>query len=200
MGWSGENFQVLVLLEWTEGLFFVLSSDAGGEFVLRVGNQVFEASDSSVPRVPAFGRYWWPLDASLWSVGDTVDVALLAEGGAAVLRDRPFAPPSVRFRRLSDSHDGSSSFAVRLDFGENMDIDAAALAAALDVSGGSLTAAAPISAGSTREWSLTVSPDTNAAVTVALDGGGVCGEAGTLCTADGLAVHNSPEMTVAGPP
>ena len=70
---------------------------------------------------------------------------------------------------------------------------------ALEVNGGTVQAAARINRGSKRIWVITVAPDGNGDVSIALPADRDCDAEGAICTLDGRKLHNRPEATVPGP-
>ena len=88
----------LVLMQFADGLLFVMSNEATTEFELHVGSEVFSSAESSVFQTEGNGRYWWPAPTPLWADGDVVEVAIWTPADAADAVQRPKAPPAERYR------------------------------------------------------------------------------------------------------
>ena len=67
------------------------------------------------------------------------------------------------------------------------------------MAGGEITGAQRITQGSNIRWLITVTPDGNGVVTVALPETTDCNAAGAVCTEDGRMLSNTNEFTVSGP-
>ena len=112
-----------------------------------------------------------------------------------VTRQAP--PPTASFRGAPAEHDGETPFTVHLQLSESLDSGSRLpSAASFVVKGGSVE--------SVRRFRpylywVRVRPKSRHDVTVTLEGGRACGEAGAICTADGRSVSNAPTLAVAGP-
>ena len=129
------------------------------------------------------------------------DVLSIKQARPWVFAEEP--PLAAHFVAIPDGHDGSTPFELRLDFTRNVQDGQAALQRALVVTGGAVTAVRSESTSSSSggsRWEITVRPDGDSSVTVTLAGGIACGQPGAICTADGVHLTNSPEVSVAGPP
>ena len=196
---DGSAVRVLVLVEHAGGVFLATDQAMGADFVLDVGGQEFVGSDSLVPALPVRGAYWWPSGGLSWSDGDTVDVELRVAADAVPIGERGAAPLWAYFDRVPDTHDGTSEFSVRLRFGEDVDVDAAALRDSVIVAaGGTITAVEPAT-GSTRNWTVTVVPDGAGDVTVFVGSGLSCADPAAVCTADGRTLAADISVSIAGP-
>ena len=104
-------------------------------------------------------------------------------------------PLTASFSDVPASHDGATAFTFGLTFSE----DVAGLSyttvrdAAFSVTNGQVTQARRQTPGTNQGWTITVEPDSRAAVTVRLP-------AGTVETADGRGLERAVSATVAGPP
>ncbi len=106
-------------------------------------------------------------------------------------------PLTVRFEGKPGSHSGTP-FSFRVVFNQAVEIDEAGFAAhALVVGNGTLTAAARVEARR-GAWSVTIEPDSVAAVSVSL-ANPPCGEPGAVCTALGGRLEVAPAEMVPGP-
>ena len=74
------SYRVLTVVHLAGGLFLHLDGELPSDFTLAIGDQEFVASESSIPRTPTAGRYWWETDIIGWNAGDTVDVSLIPTG------------------------------------------------------------------------------------------------------------------------
>ena len=143
------------------------------------------------------------VDDAVPDSGEVFTLVLANEDGA-VLGD-PVGRGTIRndealtagFGALPSGHDGETAFTVGLAFSEEVAVSAAALAAALDVTGGSVTGARALDAGSTRSWEIDVAPSGAGDVTVALAPRADCAAPRAVCTADGVALEAAVEAVVA---
>ncbi len=103
-------------------------------------------------------------------------------------------PLTAAFEGMPETHDGSA-FSFRVAFSEAVTADAAAVRGAFDVTGGSVTAAVLV-AGETAKWAVTVTPDGQGDVTVALPATTDCAADGALCTVDGRRLTSTLSATV----
>ncbi|MYI19562.1 MAG: hypothetical protein F4121_05590 [Acidimicrobiia bacterium] len=196
---DGASYQVLVLAEVAGGLYLALRRSLASDFVLEVGGQRFVGSQSLVPEgLETRGAYWWPGEGVLsGSVGASVDVSLSV--AAEVLGDRDIAPPGAWFSQVPDSHDGTSEFSLRLNFDEpDLVVTDWLLEEALAIAGGLLVTVSEVSSDG-RTWDLRVAPDGPGDVSVSLGASSDCVSAGSVCSTDGRMLHNTAEVTVAGP-
>ena len=127
---------------------------------------------------------------------------LTAEDGTAkthaVRAEDATAPPlTASFENVPEEHDGSVEFALDVRFSEALGRDDyAPTAASFDVGAGTATAVEDLGGGL---WRVRVRPDSWPDTTVTLADGRGCGSAGAVCTADGRALSNTAEASVAGP-
>ena len=107
-------------------------------------------------------------------------------------------PLTAAFEDLPERH-AAAPFEFRVVFSEALDIAEDAFRDhALDVTGGRVTAAARV-ADETGAWTVTVAPDSAAAVELQLASGRDCDADGALCTAAGTPLSSALLKMVAGP-
>ena len=107
---------------------------------------------------------------------------------------------TARIDHAPEEHDGSSRFEVRVRFSEPIANSFRHVPEAATASGGTVTGAKRYE-GRSDMWLLRVLPDGHGPVTVAIAGGGTCGEdhPAVLCTSDGRALSHPLSVTVPGP-
>ena len=123
----------------------------------------------------------------------TIAASADADGRAAFTASFSGVPPE---------HDGAGAFTLTLAFGaEPAGLSYKTVRDSLfTVTGGALTKARRLAPPSNRRYELTVEPDGNAAVVLALASPlPACGAAGSVCTADGRALSGALSATVPGP-
>ena len=99
-----------------------------------------------------------------------------------------------------DSHDGSASFSFEIHFSEEPDLGYANVRDhVLTVAYGDVTGAKRKTAGANIRWVITVQPDGNDAVTIALPSTTDCAASSAVCTEDGRMLSNRTSITVPGP-
>ena len=109
-------------------------------------------------------------------------------------------PLTASFSNVPDSHDGSNTFTFALAFSENFPLSYVTLRDhAFTVSGGDVKKAQRKTKGSNRNWTITVQPDSNGAVSITLPETTDCYATGAICTGDGRKLSNRNEFTVSGP-
>ena len=110
-------------------------------------------------------------------------------------------PLTASIHSAPDRHDGQNSFTFELRFSEEFELSYVTLRDhAFTVTGGEVTGARRLVSGSNIRWEITVAPDSNATVIVALSPTIDCDDEGAICTADGgRALSNRLELTVRGP-
>ena len=99
------------------------------------------------------------------------------------------------------SHDGSTAFTFELRLSENIEnLSYTTLHEhALTVTGGTVDKARRLAAPSNVRWEITVTPASNADVTIVLPITTDCSVQGAICTSDGRKLSNRLEVTVSGP-
>ena len=99
-----------------------------------------------------------------------------------------------------EAHDGTASFTLRLQFTEEVDIDAETLRDhALEVTNGAISSVTRASAGSNRSWDVNVQPDGSGDIAIVLAAGLNCVLPEAVCTTDGRQLLNRLELTIPGP-
>ena len=110
------------------------------------------------------------------------------------------APLTASFQSKPTTHDGQTAFTFELHFSEEFGISYQTLRHhAFTVTGGIVTKAQRLTQGSNIGWTITVTPDSGADVTVVLPVTTDCDADGAVCTADGRKLSNRNEFTVSGP-
>ena len=109
-------------------------------------------------------------------------------------------PLTASFSDVPAEH-SEESFTFGLTFSEEPDVSYQTLRdEAFEVNGGTVRKAKRREQGSNLGWTITVEPDSRAAVTITLPSTTDCGASGAICTDDDRPLSNSPSTTVAGPP
>ena len=98
------------------------------------------------------------------------------------------------------SHAGSTAFTFELRFSENIeDLSYATLQEhALAVTGGTLSKVRRLEPGKNVKWEITVTPSSDADVTIVLTMTSNCTAQGAICTSDGRKLSNRVELTIRG--
>ena len=112
-------------------------------------------------------------------------------------------PPAVlltaSFGNMPATHNGSA-FTFDLTFSEEFGISYVTLRDdAFSVTDGEVTSARRLTQGSNIGWTITVTPDSAADVTIVLPVTTDCDDEGAVCTEDGRKLSNRLEFTVSGP-
>ena len=98
------------------------------------------------------------------------------------------------------SHHGTDAFTFQIRFSEEFKVSYRTLRDhAFTVDGGVVTKATRQVRGSNIGWTITVEPDSNAAVRIVVHATTDCDATGAICTADGRKLSNSLDFTVSGP-
>ena len=101
---------------------------------------------------------------------------------------------------LPASHDGSSTFTLRIAFSESPALGYVNVRDhVLEVTNGGVTRVRRVTQGSDQRWSITIEPGGNADVTIVLPATTDCTAASAVCTAGGRKLSNRSTATVAGP-
>ena len=133
----------------------------------------------------------------------TADGRLLSQGISTTVRgpDEASAPLTASFESMPEAHDGESAFTFRVAFSEDIDISYRSLREdAFTVTSGHVTRGARVD--DRRDlFEMTVQPDSDGDVTIALEGGRDCATSGAICTKgeNRRQLTNAPTATVAGP-
>ena len=127
------------------------------------------------------------------------DESLTSEATVAVAAAA--VPLTAEFQALPDSHDGSTTFTLRVLFSEDVGISYANMRDdAFSVSEGDVTGARRVD-GRNDLWEITVEPDDNSDVGITLPANRSCTTTGAICTREDnpRQLTNSPTATVTGP-
>ena len=184
------------------GLYLGLMEAAPSDFVLRVGESEYAASQSSTPLVASGdAAYWWPAPTPEWTAGDLVEVSLMSTTDPlpAAL---PAAPLTAHFLRFPPAHNGSDEFTLILHFGEPTTATAAGIQQALVVEGGEIVAVhdgLALSQWAGMSFAVTLRPASRSDITVAMPAAASCDSSGAVCTQDGRMLPRGIEASIAGP-
>ena len=107
---------------------------------------------------------------------------------------------TVSFQSAPSTHDGQTAFTFELHFSEEFGISYVTLRDhAFTVTDGTVDSARRLTQGSNIGWRVTVTPDSDADVTVVLPVTADCTAEGAVCTGDGRKLSNRLEFAVTGP-
>ena len=130
---------------------------------------------------------------------DAGNAESLTSAATEVVAAKP-TPLIASFSNVPNSHNGSSAFTFELRFSEEFGISYVTLRDhAFSVTGGTVNKAKRMTQGSNIGWTITVTPDSAADVTVVLPVTTDCNADGAVCTGDGRKLSNRLELTVSGP-
>ena len=131
---------------------------------------------------------------------DTDEPAESEENGEPEETTEGETPLTVSLEATTESHNGTDAFTFELRFSEEVKLSYVTLRDhAFTVTGGTVNRAKRMTQGSNIGWTITVTPDSAAAVTVVLPVTTDCDADGAACTADGRKLSNRLEFTVSGP-
>ena len=112
-------------------------------------------------------------------------------------------PLTATFHDGPESHDGSAAFTFELRFSE-APTDSFSYTTvrdhALTVTGGSMDNVRRLEAGKNVKWEITVEPDSDDDVTIAVNATTDCSAEGAICTSDGRKLSGGLDLVVPGPP
>ena len=112
-------------------------------------------------------------------------------------------PLTATVHDTPESHDGATAFTFELRFGETPAAGfgfATVRDHALTVTDGSLNNVRRLEPGKNVNWEITVTPDSDADVTIAVNATTDCTAEGAICTSDGGKLSGALELVVPGPP
>ena len=121
-------------------------------------------------------------------------------------QEEPETPLTAAIHDAPESHDGQEDFTFELRFSEEPKEGFSSLTLrdhAFTVTGGTVEGARQLDGDSATpniRWEISVTPDSNADVTVELPATEDCDAQGAICTDDGRALSNPLKLTVKGPP
>ena len=130
---------------------------------------------------------------------DANNAESLTSAATAAVAAKP-TPLTASFAGKPSTHDGQTAFTFELRFSEEFGISYVTLRDhAFSVTDGTVTSARRLTRGNNIGWTITVTPESAAAVTVVLPVTTDCGATGAICTGDGRMLSNRLEFTVSGP-
>ncbi len=107
---------------------------------------------------------------------------------------------TVSLESSPESHNGTDVFTFQIRFSEELKLSYKTLRDhAFTVDGGTVKLAKRQVKGSNIGWTITVEPDSEAAVRIVLPATTGCDATGAICTGDGRKMSNSLDFTVSGP-
>ena len=119
---------------------------------------------------------------------------------AATTAVAPRPPLTASFQSKPSAHDGQTASTFELRFSEEFGISYITLRDhAFTVTDGTVDTAQRLTQGSNVGWTITVTPNSSADVTIELPATTDCGVTGAICTGDGRKLSNSLNFTVSGP-
>ena len=126
------------------------------------------------------------------------DESLTSEATGPVVAAPP--PLTVSLENSPAGHNGTAAFTFDIRFSEHFKLSFKTLRDhAFLVDGGTVKKAKRQEKGSNIGWTITVEPESSAAVTVVLPATTNCGDSGAICTEDGRMLSGGLEFTVPGP-
>ena len=147
--------------------------------------------------------YTAPSDASATRLNDLSGNSVASFTGQAVTNSTAAVQTPLRASIHDEptTHDGQTEFTFELRFSENLEGFSYKTLRdhAFTVTGGAVAKARRLTQGSNIGWEITVTPDSDADVTVVLPVTMDCNATGAVCTADGRKLSNRLELTVSGP-
>ena len=135
------------------------------------------------------------------SFTDDADNEELVTSAATAAVTHP--PLTATTRDAPESHDGATAFTFELRFSESPAASfgfATVQNHAFTVTGGSVSNVRRLDPGKNVRWEITVTPSSDADVTLALNVTTDCSAEGAICTDDGVRLSGALELVVPGPP
>ena len=111
-------------------------------------------------------------------------------------------PMTATFHDRPESHDGATAFTFELGFSESPASGfgyATVQNHAFTVTDGSVSNVRRLEPGKNVRWEITVTPDSDADVTIALNATTDCSAEGAICNGDGVKLSGGLELVVPGP-
>ena len=199
---DGTAYNVQYLLHFAGALWLGTNRELPVEFALSAGDSVYVGNESKEPAGESGSAgYWWPLAASVWSVGESVEVSLTTQPQEPVASCEK-APLIAYAADVPSDHDGQGTFTFELQFTEEPEPDFSYKTLrdhAFTVTGGNVKNARRLNRPSNIRWEITVESDGNSEVAVLLPATTDCAALGAICTWDGRMLFNRIKLTVAGP-
>ena len=123
----------------------------------------------------------------------------LTNSPSATIAGPPREPLTASFGNMPAGHDGNE-FSFDLSFSENIKVGFRKIRDdAFKISGGNITEVQRKEQGTNIEWTITVQPNGNGAVSITLPETSNCNDVGAICTDDGRKLSNSTSESVQGP-
>ena len=131
---------------------------------------------------------------------DTDETAESEENGEPEETTEEETPLTVSLEATTESHNGTDAFTFELRFSEEVKLSYVTLRDhAFTVTDGTVNRAKRMTQGSNIGWTITVTPDSAADVTIVLPVTTDCNADGAICTGDGRKLSTRLELTVSGP-
>ena len=130
------------------------------------------------------------------------DEQLTSAATSAVLAAVVNPPLTAAIHDLPSYHNGQNAFTFEMRFSEDPKPDFSYTTVrdhAFTVTGGSVTYVRRLEPGKNVRWEITVTPNSSADVTIALNATTDCSAQGAICTEDGRPLSATLEFTVSGP-
>ena len=130
------------------------------------------------------------------------DEQLTSAATSAVLAAVVNPPLTAAIHDLPSYHNGQNAFTFEMRFSEDPKPDFSYTTVrdhAFTVTGGSVTCVRRLEPGKNVRWEITVTPNSSADVTIALNATTDCSAQGAICTEDGRPLSATLEFTVSGP-
>ena len=191
------------------------SAQAGSDYTAKTGTLTFNAGDTSqTVQVTVLTDSEDESQETLTLTLSNPSQATLDDGtgtgtiengesSSGTQEDPPAETPVVlltaSFGNMPATHNGSA-FTFDLSFSENVKAGYARIRDdALTISGGKIANAQRKTQGSNQNWTITVKPDGNDAITITLPETSNCDTTGAICTYDGRKLSGSTSTQVTGP-
>ena len=161
---------------------------AGGSDIAGATNSTYTLADSDLGKA---------IQVRVSFEDDAGNAESLTSVATTAVAPRP--PLTATFAGRPSTHDGQTAFTFELRFSEEFGISYVTLRDhAFSVTGGTVNKAKRMTPGSNIGWTITVTPDSPADVTVVLPVTTDCEDEGAVCTGDGRKLSNRLVFTVSG--
>ena len=161
---------------------------AGGSDIAGATNSTYTLADSDLGKA---------IQVRVSFEDDAGNAESLTSVATTAVAPRP--PLTATFAGRPSTHDGQTAFTFELRFSEEFGISYVTLRDhAFSVTGGTVNKAKRMTQGSNLGWTITVTPDSPADVTVVLPVTTDCEDEGAVCTGDGRKLSNRLVFTVSG--